>query len=208
MNYTEVVNLALSYSDRSDAEVTDRMDDFLRMVESRVNRLLKTQDMAVRSLLQTIDEQEYYTLPSDYSGLRDIELRPSQNSRSRNTLQYLSPEQLNNRSSMPDKGSSSVYYTIVAGQIQIMPPQPDGKILEIIYYRKLLPLNDAQPNNWLSDSNPDTYVMGLLVEISAFVKDAEAKILWDQRFKESIAEISLDDSDSRWAGTALQTRAG
>lgn len=208
MNYTEIVETALSYSDRSDKEVTDRMDNFLRIVEARINRNLKTMDMAVRTLLSTTEGTEFYTLPSDFSGLRDIELRESASSRTRNTLQYLSPEQMNQRSSASDVGRNAVYYTLVANQIQIMPPQEAGKIMEIVYYRRVIPLTESEQENWVSIINPDVYIFGLLVEISSFVKDKEAAALWDSRFTTMLEEVKVEDGDSRWSGTSLTVRVG
>ena len=106
MNYAEIVALALSYADRTDAEVANRVDDFLRVVESRINRVLKTMDMSTRTTTITITDKEYYTLPDDFAGMRDIEIREAASSY-KTTLQYLNPEQLNNISGLD--GLKSVY---------------------------------------------------------------------------------------------------
>jgi len=205
MDYTEIVNLALSYSDREDAEVEERMDDFLKIVEARINRKLQVQRMSVRTLITTKIGQEYYGLPVDFGGLRDIEIRPvDSESGGRSTLKYMSPEQMNSYSG---SNGTNIYYTIIANQIQIMGPQ-DNMILEIVYYKYLTKLSLATPENWASIYNPDLYTFGLLVEISSFAKDAVAKELWDARFKEALAEIKDDDQDTRWSGTALEIRIG
>ena len=211
MNYLEVKEIALSYSDReSDAELPAKIDSFLRIVEARVDRVLKVQRMTVRTLLTTVAGQEYYGLPSDFAGLRDIEVRSADTvdgeARDRVTLEYLSPEQMNSATGIP-ASQSNIYYTIIANQLQISPPQ-DSNVLELVYYRKLPNLTENDNTNWLSEDNPDTYVFGLMVEISAFVKNEQSTALWDARFKESLAEIDLDDSKSRWSGTALQMRNG
>ena len=211
MNYLAVKEIALSYSDReSDAELPAKIDSFLRIVEARVDRVLKVQRMTVRTLLTTVAGQEYYGLPSDFAGLRDIEVRSADTvdgeARDRQTLSYLSPEQMNAVSSI-DGGTVGIYYTIIANQLQISPPK-DAKIMELVYYRKLPNLTENDNTNWLSEDNPDTYVFGLMVEISAFVKNEQSTALWDARFKESLAEIDLDDSKSRWSGVALQMRNG
>ncbi len=210
VNYTEIVRVALSYSDRgTDVELSSRIDDFLRIVESRVDRVIKVQKMAIRTLLTTVKGQEYYGLPEDFAGLRDIEIRDPDvdgvSSSCRTTLAYMSPEQMNVHSSI--KGDKNEFYTIIANQLQINPTQ-DGKILELVYYRKLVNLSPAEQINWLSNDNPDVYIFGLMVEISAFVKNAGATELWNGRFKEALGEIDVDDSLSRWSGTALQMRVG
>ena len=200
MNYTEIVDTALGYADRTDTEVTDRMDDFLRIVEARANRPLNTQKMVSRVTIDSITDQEYYGLPSDFDGLRDIEVRSTVAGTV--TPKYHSPEQMNNRAG----GSfSDIAYAIIDDQLRLQPAQEDA-VIELVYYQNLTELSTGAPNNWLSDLYPDCYIFGLLVEINAFVKDAETAGMWDTRFKESIAAIKSNDRDSRWSGTALQMR--
>lgn len=208
MNYNEIVDASLDYSDRlTDPELINRIDVFLRIVESRVNKVLMVQKMAIRSYLVTQADMEYYTLPNDFNGIRDVEIKDSLDATSRKTLSYLSPEQMNYVSS--NSGYfDSIYYTIIANQIQVLPIQPENKILEFVYYRGVLPLSSSNLNNWLSDYYPEVYIFGLLVEISSFTKDAVAKELWDKRFKEASAELEYSDARTRWSGTALQVRVG
>ena len=203
MNYSEIRDLALAYADRNDTEVTSRIDSFLKIVESRVNRVLKTRDMSSRTTISTVLDQEYYTLPTDFAGLRDIEFRDTAASDIRITMQYLTPDQMNivYSNSLP-----GYYYTLIANKLQISPTQPSGKIIEIVYYQKLVPLTSLATTNWLSNSHPDVYTFGLLVEISSFVKDAEAKALWDVRFVDAVAAIQTDDDRIRWSGTPLTIR--
>lgn len=208
MNYSEIISTALSYSDRvSDTEVSARIDMFLRMVESRTNRLLMVQKMSIRAYLDTVEGAEYYTLPSDFNGIRDIEIRDSLEATNRVTLQYISPEQMN-AASTNSNNLQNIYYTIIANQIQIMPIQPADKVLEVIYYRGISPLSSASITNWLSNYFPDVYLFGLLTEISAFVKDIPSTKMWDSRYKEAVADIDNNDYRTRWSGTALQVRIG
>jgi len=207
MNYAEIKALAISYSDRNDIEIVNNVDNFIRIVESRINRALKTQKMETRISITTVAEQEYYDLPADFGGLRDIEIRATEESRTRYTLSYLSPEQMNQRSSMDDTGRYKIYYTIIANQIQIMPPQ-DGKVMELIYHKLIEKLGGVTDTNWISDTYPDLYVFGILVEISSFVKDATAAGLWNERFSSILNEITLDDAKVSMSGTALQVRVG
>jgi hypothetical protein len=207
MNYSEIKDLALSYSDREDNEVINNLDNFLRMVESRINRKLKTMDMSVRASIETTGDS-YYGLPSDFGRLRDIEYRQDNKVC---TLKYMSPEQLNNHQnlSVVSQVGAQIYYTLINKQIQVStPPDEDAGTIEIVYYQKIVALDATNTTNWMSSDNPDVYLCGLMVEISSFVKNAEAKLLWDDRFVEAIAEIDLDDSISRWSGTSLQTKIG
>jgi hypothetical protein len=212
MNYASIVAAALAYADRADdTEVVANQDVFLRAVENRINTRLKVREMSGRTQLLTRDGVEYYGLPSDFAGIRDIELASAANSRNRYTLQYLNPEQMNNWStntSADTAGTQTVFfYTILADQFHIMNPT-SGMLLELVYYRKVPELLPASPDdeNWISTGYPNLYIFGMLVEISSFAKDKESAVLWDQRFTEEVMAIDNDDRISRWSGTSLQVR--
>lgn len=213
MNYSEIVALALSYADRTDAEVVDRVDDFIEIAEARINRLLEVRKMATRSTITTVTNQIYYGLPSNFAGLRDIEIYGTSadplSSDFRQTLQYLTPEQMNQKTATPaasTSASSKIYYTIIADQIQIHPAQ-SGNTMEIVYYQTVPNLNSTDTTNWLGDSAPDAYVFGILAEINAFVKDATTSDLWNTRFLGVMNQLSQDDAKDRWSGQPLQMRA-
>jgi len=209
MNYLEIKDTALLYADRAkDTEVLSRIDAFLRITESRINRRIKVQDMAIRTTINMVKGQEYYGLPQDFAGLRDIEIRSADtlvsDPKDRVTLQYLTPEQMNNVVAGHDSG---MFYSIIADQLQVSSPQ-DGKTLEIVYYRKLVPLTADEAINWVSADSPDLYIFGILVEIAAFVKNAETSTLWDARFTTTLDELVSNDAVSRWSGTSMQMRLG
>lgn len=207
MTYDEIVALALSYADREDEEVTSKIDSFIKIVEARVNRKLRVFEMSIRATLVLSETESYYGLPPDFGGLRDIEISNGPGT-AKCTLHYMSPEQLNQNQSNQIAGvtSNRIFYTLIAGQLQIS-PMTTGT-MEIIYFQKLIPLTASEPDNWLSNNNPDGYIFGILTEISAFVKDKEATALWDLRYRDTIQEISDEDSDNRWSGTALEIRVG
>jgi hypothetical protein len=206
MNYSDIINLTLGYADRQDLEVTSRMDNFLRVTEARINRTLMTLDMSSRAKTAMSSTLEYYPLPTDYSVMRSIKVIDNTNSASRVTLLQVNPEQMAN---LINNGETQFpCYTVISGNIHVQPFYDSDHSLEIDYFRTLPPLSTDLTTNWLSDSNPDAYVFGLLVEINSFVKDAEASSLWDGRFQQAMSEITLNDAKSTWSGTSLTTFAG
>jgi len=207
MNYEQVKQAALQYADKDkSSHVIANMDTFLRVVESRVNRILKVTKMVTRATVPLLAGQEYYGLPADFAGVRDVEIRTNLTSSDRTTLIYLNPEQMNALSS---KSGVTLAYTIVADQIHIYPAQ-ENKLMEITYYQRLPELSgtSGKTENWLSTYQPDAYIFGLLVEISSFLKDMESSQMWEQRFAASIQNIGKDDAVSRWSGTPLTIKVG
>ena len=206
MNYADIVNLTLGYADRQDTEVTSRIDLFMRVTEARVNRVLMTLDMSNRAKTPMDANTEYYSLPTNYSVMRSIKVINNTNSASRVTLLQVNPEQMAN---LVNNGETQFpCYTIISGNIHVQPFYDSDHSLEIDYFQTLPPLSSSVTTNWLSDSNPDAYVFGLLVEINSFVKDGEATALWDGRFQQAMSEITLNDAKSTWSGTSLTTFAG
>ena len=204
MNYDEIKDLAISYSDRSDAEVTDRIDNFIKLSEVRMNRKLMTMDMTTRAFVLGVSDQRYYTLPSDFNGLRDIEVKATVNNIDVLTYSYCNPEQMNDAPNA--NGFDGAYYSLIANQIMIYPTIADDMILEIVYYQKVPNLNAVDTENWMSLDCPDAYVFAILVEISSFTKDYEAVKLWIERFNESMKDIENRDQINRWSGTPMQIR--
>lgn len=205
MNRSEIVTAAQSYTDRYDEELVGAIPAFLSVVESKVNTSLKTGAQSVRAQIPVVADQEYYALPCDFGGFRDIELvrgGVGSNGFGGNTLTYASPEFMNGAKV---QNGLRGYYTIVANQLQIK-PAVDGDLIEIVYYQKVSSLKNDTDSNWLSEDHPDAYIFGVCTEIAAFAKDDAGYVGYDMRFKESINNIIVDDQATRWSGPALQTQ--
>lgn len=203
MNYSDIVQVAMDYADRTDdTDVESRMDNFLRMVEARVNRTLQTGRQARRAHIYTTKDATFYTLPVDFAGMRNIVMKDLTTDHAGVVLDYVSPEMI--QSYIRAEGAMPVY-TIVAGSLQVWPVL-DSKVLEIVYYQQLPELTTLAPTNWLTTAAPDVYIQGLLVEIMSFVRDHQASAMWDERFRATLAEMQYDDSLDRWSGPSPAVR--
>ena len=206
MNYKDIVDAAKAYTDRYDEELASNMKAFTRVVEGKINNALRTGDQSCRARIWLSRDEEYYTLPCDWGGARDVELL-HEGKQYGKTLVYLAPEQMNELSRQNDSSNrgNHRYYTIIAGQIQIAPPT-DNQILEIVYYQRLPELNEDTDTNWLTEKNPEAYIFGLCTEINAFAKDLVGAESYGARFNESLMGITMEDQISRWSGPALRTQ--
>jgi len=206
MTYDELVAASIAYADRYDLEVSQNMDMYILMVEARINRLLKTRKQSARAFTTTVDQQDYYGLPPDYAGMRDIQINSDSpiTDHAISTVSYLSPEIFNKRQGKPYEGSS--YYTVIGDQIQIFPKPNGEQTIEMVYYQKLPNLNTIANTNWLSVDYPDIYLAGITAEIELFAKNYEVADGWFERLKISVGELENTDVVERWSGTALVTR--
>ena len=205
MNYKEIVDAAKAYTDRYDEELASSMVAFTKVVEGKINNALRTGDQSVRAQIWLQRDQEYYSLPCDWGGARDVEILHAGEQHGR-TLVYLAPEEMNKLSRQNNSGRGRHnYYTIIAGQIQIAPPT-DNETLEVVYYQRLPALEGDADTNWLTEKNPDAYIFGLCTEISAFAKDAAGFTAYQQRFTDSLMDITMEDQVTRWSGPALRVQ--
>jgi hypothetical protein len=202
MNYGEIKSIAQSYTDRYDQELVDAIPAFTKIVEGKINNALRTGEQAVRAQIWLLRDEEYYGLPSDWGGARDVEILKQGTRTGGRTLTYLSPEEMNKISRSPSRPyPRHNYYTIIANQIQIAPPT-DNEVLEIVYYQRLPALVEDTDSNWLTEKNPDAYVFGLCAEIGAFAKDDMTFATYDGRFKEALGNVTQEDQITRWSGPA------
>jgi hypothetical protein len=196
MNYQQIVDTAVGYSDKQDAGVGSMLSSFLLVVEQRLGDALKVREMAKRAQLWMSDnDQQYVGLPYDFDGLRDIQLNSV-------SLDYVSPSKMNelldNQAAIP----SQYVYTIIADQLQIYPAT--NETLEIIYYARIPPLTTLEDTNWVSQTKPNLYIFGLLVEIFSYVQDGQAGQIWEQRFQQELAAVRTNDDVARWSGTPMR----
>jgi hypothetical protein len=211
MQYSEIVAAGKAYADRNkDPEIIANIDIFLRFGEARLSRLLKVRKASVRAQL-AMGTDEYYSLPPDFGGMRDIQvISPPEVTPSRSrTLYYSSPEQMNAQSQLSSGISLNIgYYTVIADQIQIWPVGAAGDTLELIYYRRIPPLIPDVPQNvnWVSDDHPDIYLSLLMYEISLFIKNHEVALSWTNRLNTALDELDVTDKQERWSGTPMATR--
>lgn len=206
MTYEELVAASRAYADRNDLEVVNNVNIFIVMAEARMNRVLKTRKQSARAYTPTVTNQEYYSLPPDYAGMRDIQLNSTTPSISHTScaFSYLAPEIFNERRNNPEAGK--LYYCIIANQIQIFPVQDAGSTIEMIYFQKVQPLTEEANTNWMSIDHPDIYLSGIVAEIELFAKNYETSKLWDARMTRAIEELDSSDIKERWSGSQLTMR--
>jgi len=204
MDYASIKQTAQAYVDRYDSELVSVMPSLTRIVEGKINNALKTGEQSVRGQIWLERDQEYYGLPSDWGGFRDVEIIQDGKKVGR-TLTYLAPEEMNKLNRRDEGRKRHNYYTVIANQIQVAPPT-DNEVLEVVYYQRLPALTQDTDSNWLTEKNPDAYIFGLCAEMAAFAKDEPSFQIYDARFKETLGQITQEDQVTRWSGPALKVQ--
>ena len=209
MDYATIVSTALLYADRAnDSEAVSAIDSMLRIVEARINRGLLVMASSLRTYVQITDEsQEYYDLPDGFSSFRSVKISTAQDITAvRTTLEYATPSKLND---IRLNNLSGDWYTIEANKLQI---HSDKLVLnnyiEYVNYADIIPLSSSVTTNWLSESYPDCYINGIVVELCKFAKDWDSALAYEKMFRDCLSEIDLQDDRLTWSGSQLFTQVG
>ena len=210
MIYSGLIDAARAYCDRVDVEVNQNVKVFVLMAEARINRTLKVTEQTHRVYTRTMEGKEFYSLPEDFNGMRVVHFNTGDvDAQGSGTIQlhYVTPEQM---IEMQESAYSETqtHYTILNNQLQLHKPLPNGGTIEMVMYRKVPPLSENNPSNWMSTDNPDIYLAGISAEIEMFVKNYDAAKLWDDRMTRAIEELKNNDSLNRWTGNTMVMRVG
>jgi len=206
MNLLQIKTAALGYSDRYDTEVSNNFLSWIPIVEGRINSVLTTRLSLKDSVIPITTTNQTFAFPADVLFLKQVKL--VETSGIEVIFQYISEAYLNK---VIANGVSKPYYTVTNGAIQLAYQIKDdgSQELHIRYEQQLPALEATDDENWLSISSPQVYIFGLLVELYAFVKDAEAAAAWDARFQKELDNIENTDYRTQWSGTTpLQQKLG
>lgn len=188
--FTELSTEIGEWLDRDD--LTPRIPTFIRLVESRLNRLLEDPEMEVSASLTSSGGS--ITLPDDYGEMVSIGT-PYQRLTQATPADFAS---FNNVSAPPR------WYSITEGEIQFAPNAAAS--ITLIYRRRIPGLTSTNPTNWLLTLAPDAYLYGALMQASAFLVEDSRAANWKTLFEEAIAELRADAQKRRWGSGPIAPR--
>lgn len=206
MTYNEIISLALSISDREDSDLPARLDGFLLLIESEVNRVLRSLEKETSIILPYIADNIYqYSLPTDYDEMRFIGLITGSDRSSKIPYDFCNPEQISwaKKNQCGDK-----FYSFNENKLEIYPALSSTQAIFLTYMQKVPALNSINITNWLSIKHPDLYVFGLLMIISLFAKDWVSSDRFSVSFDEIVNQIFQKDLTTKYSGNSLRTRVG
>ena len=201
--YDGLKSAIADWLDRSDLD--DRIPDFIRLAETRINRKLRIRPMEVRSTMTTNAGQRYFNLPGGFLSMRNIQL----NTNPITPLEQISPEMLD-RLYGSDVTGKPTAYALIGDEIQLAPIPDSSYELEVAFYEKFTPLGDGTggtvTSNWLSTNAPDVLLYGALLEAEPFIKNDERVALWLNAYSESVREMELANEKDRFSGSQMRVR--
>lgn len=183
-----------------DATLAALAGDFVRLAEARLGRDLRLRAMELR-LPGFAIAGAWTPLPADLLELRAIALETSP----RAPLALMPPDEIERRYAGAAAGRPRAY-AVVGGELRVAPAPGSPCTAELVYWRRLPPLSDAAPSNWLLEHAPDLYLYAALLEAEAFIGDDERLPLWLAAYDRAAAALQAAEDRGRWPGAAPQAR--
>jgi hypothetical protein len=203
-SYDELQSAIADYLARDD--LTSEITGFIKLCETKLQRLLRTRYQEVRATAVTADDDgnltPYVALPSDFAAMRRLNITSSYVS----TLDYVTSVQLSTMYTGQVSGRPHIY-TLIGTDIQFAPNPDAAYDLELVYYQMITPLSDDNPSNWVLENFPDIYLYGSLLEAQPFIRDDQRISTWGSFFRAAIEDTKQDDREARWNGAPLRQRS-
>lgn len=181
------------WAERSDLS-DNRLNSFVTLTESYVNRVLRVPSMEWRALVSSTEGR--LLIPFDYLELRNIAYIGTADSQDRYDLEASTFEQVNTHRLLYNDTVPTLYAR--QGNFWFVASDPgDDKVFEIRYYRFLTALDDVnQPDNWLLQVAPEVYLFGGLYFLYMFLQDETKAAYWQKLFDDAIARLQKQGDDS------------
>ena len=199
--YSELTTELDAWLNRSD--LSARVPTFIRLFESRMNRLLRVPQMEAIATQPTTASIDSYALPTDCLSVREVYIDDDEDT----VLAPLSPHHLRGAFASDSEGDPTAY--AIVDEAIVLRPVPSGSVtLGISYYRAISALSSDNTTNWLLEDYPDAYLWGSLCMAEAYLKDDDRVRVWKQAWDEALAEIVRDGNKRRTPAAPMTMRSG
>jgi hypothetical protein len=199
-NYTELKASVADWLNRTD--LTSVIPDFIALAEAQIERTLRTRQMIVRATASI--DTEYSAVPADFLETKSIKL----NTNPVTSLTFETVDALDAlKSTTYISAGKPQYFSIVGGQVRVLPVPDSTYTAELIYYAKLSKLSSTNATNWLLTQAPDVYLYGSLMQASPYLKDDSRIPVWAAIYTRGLEELQIADDRGATSGGAIMMRA-
>lgn len=178
----------------SDSNFAEGVRRAIYRTETRLNTLLRVQEMMVRSR-EEVDER-WEIMPSDFLKLRaawfidgfDADAAEPTESGTDIPLRLVTPELIGHYSQF--RGNPKTI-CVVGAQYRIEPRvEGDTYHVRLWYYAKVPSLSEDNPNTAILDRYPDLYLNGALSHLGAWLHGDPRLEVWNAQFLTGISEAN------------------
>jgi hypothetical protein len=194
--YDELKASIANWLNRDD--LTAVIPDFIALAEGDMNRQIRHWRMEERATA-ALDERYTELPPGFIEAVRfhlDVDERP---------IELTTPLSLQQRRlAASDTAGRPQFYSIVAGQIEVLPTPDVSYSGELYYYKKIDPLSSELASNWALQYYPDVYLYGALVHSAPYLSDDGRTTVWASLYKNAIDGINANNEKAKYGGSGLR----
>lgn len=179
--------------------IEDYLDDttvdsalFIQLAEKMFNRRLFTFDQqGLTTLTATASVAYLSALPSDFAGIKSINLGDYA------PLHELDVDDYQRLYAEDTSTGTPIHYMLANGLVYVGPIPETAYTAYLHYWKKLAPLTDDAPSNWLLEDHPDLYLFASLLQAELFGWNDERIPLLKAAVEGTLNEIHAADSRIR-----------
>lgn len=197
-NYSELVAAIRKYFPRSD-DITADIDLAISLFENYVDTSFWPQEKKNEVTLSVTAGSTSVTLPSDVLSVYDVTIANSYTLRSA-TLKDIREARVSTFAGKPEFYAEKITHSntlntdLITNALEFYPTSDAVYTMNVVYWMKLLPLNNIQTTNWLLRLDPSLYLYGSLAHIPPRFSDGEKITSWTGMFeKRSSAWFSREN---------------
>jgi hypothetical protein len=183
------------------ADLTNVIPDFISLAEAQIERTLRTRQMIVRA--NASFSAEYGAVPADFLETKSLKLT---NTNPITPLQFQTVDVMDNIASQRVASGRPQYFSIVGGQIRLLPVPDSTYTTELIYYAKLSKLSSTTTTNWLLTQAPDVYLYGALLQAAPYLKDDARIQVWVSLYERGLQDLQVADDRGATSGGSLKAK--
>jgi len=199
-SYNELKTSVADWLNRTD--LTAVVPDFIALAEAQIERTLRTRQMIIRAIASI--DTEYSAVPADFLETKSIKL----NTNPVTPLAFESIDAMDiMKGTMYQAAGKPQYFSIVGGQIRVLPVPDAAYSAELTYYSKLTKLSSTVATNWLLAQAPDVYLYGALMQAAPYLKDDARIPVWASIYTKGLEELQVADDRGATSGGAILMRA-
>lgn len=167
------------YLDRSD--LTDQIDDFIDLAESRHKREVRVREMLSRDPL-TVDAR-YVDVPTGFLDARGLRLLTS-------PVTVLNEVSVHEMARLRQESTGKPKYYTVHEQIEFDRTPDQSYSGEILFMEAVTALSDSNTSNDILTNHPGLYLFGALAEAAPFLGDDTRAATWEAKYKSILTTVN------------------
>lgn len=195
--YTELQSAIGDWLNRGDMAAV--IPTFITLAESYFDKNLRTREMLATVQIDAVDGVA--SLPADMAELLTVRSV----SRGNVALQLLPPREAIAAEGV-DRARPLDFYTIVGGDLRLVPRLVGTEAIQIDYYARVPRLGAGEPSNWLLSRAPEIYLYGALIQSAPYLKDDARLPVWTDLLQRALDDIRVDNERAEFGGSTLKVR--